>query len=175
MARGRSTPGRRYRPRTRLLFDELLPWRVPAALRVLSFRASYVGNVEDAQPPRGSSDEQVLDHAIKTGQVIVTSNHDMVLLCAEKGESLIWIDPRGRQFRFGELLVLVFQNARFWEEWLTSDTGQLCIRALRTKNEVLALDRAEHLVRQRMRRIRSRQRRRRRRPVNRPEPQFPDG
>lgn len=34
----------------------------------------------------------------------MTSNHDMILLCAEEDEPVIWIDPRGRIGRRGLIL-----------------------------------------------------------------------
>ena len=70
------------RPTTRLLFDENLPWRVAAALRILEFPVSHIGD-DSASPPspdRGSSDQAVLSHAESANQLIVTSNLDMILL-----------------------------------------------------------------------------------------------
>lgn len=128
-------------------------------MRVLGYNASYVGHKEDGSPVRGSSDEEVLGHGKATGQVVVTSNHDMILLCAEQQESVIWLDPRGRKIKRDEMVVLVFQAAAEWEALLATATGPVCVRALRTKNEVLSLDRAAHLVQQRMRRIAARKRR----------------
>ncbi|MDF1596281.1 MAG: DUF5615 family PIN-like protein [Acidimicrobiia bacterium] len=150
---------RRRSPRIRLFFDEQLPWRVPAALRVLGYNASWVGHDDDGSPVRGSSDEDVLSHARNTGQVVVTSNHDMILLCAEQEESVIWLDPRGRQFKRDEMVVLVFRTAAEWESLLVAATEPVCVRALRTKNEILPLERAAYLVQQRMRRIAARKRR----------------
>lgn len=95
-------------PRVRLLFDELLPQVVARALRELGFRVSHVGNVDDGSPAYGASDEEVLAHARQTNQVIVTSNHDMIVLCAEQVASVVWTDPRGRQFRRAELVVVAF-------------------------------------------------------------------
>lgn len=144
---------RRRPPQTRLLFDENLPWRVASALRELEYRASYVGNAEDKAPPRGSSDQQILSHARVTNQVVVTSNHDMVLLCLEQEQSVIWLDPRGRKITRDQMVVLVFRAAQEWDDMLKSATGAICIRALRTKNEALPKERAAHLVQQRMRRL----------------------
>ena len=146
------------RPVIRLLFDELLSWRVARALRELGYRASHVGHEGDGAPARGSSDADVLDHARKTNQVVVTSNHDMIMLCAEENESVIWIDPRGRQFRTTEFVPLVFTRVEEWERLLTEAGEPVCIHVLRTKSEVLSLERARHLVVQRMRRLRARKR-----------------
>ncbi|MDZ4827498.1 MAG: DUF5615 family PIN-like protein [Actinomycetota bacterium] len=107
-----SPTAKRQRPDIRLPYDELLPWRVAESLRALEYRVSYVGN--DQQPPRGSTDEDVLDPARKPNQVVVTSNHDMIMLCAEVGESGIWLDPRGRQLRREEHVVLAFTNIVEW-------------------------------------------------------------
>ena len=64
----------------RLLFDENLPWRVAAALQVLEFAVSFVGDdsASPASPRRGSEDEVVLSHASGANQIIVTSNLDMI-------------------------------------------------------------------------------------------------
>ena len=139
------------------MYDELLPWRVAEALRALEYHVSYVG--ADQQPPRGSPDEEVLDHARRTNQVIVTSNHDMIMLCAEVGESVIWLDPRGRQLRREEHVVLAFTNIAEWQEMLTAGDTTVCVRALRTKNEVLTLARASELAERRVRALRARKRR----------------
>ena len=55
-----------------------------SALRELGYNVSYVGNEQDGAPPRGSSDQTIIDHARTTNQVVVTSNHDMILLCLEQ-------------------------------------------------------------------------------------------
>ena len=150
---------RRERPRVRLLFDENLPWRVAGALRQLGYRASYVGHESDGAPMRGSSDRVILDHARASNQVVVTSNHDMILLCLEEGRSVIWLDPRGRHITWEEMVVLVFRAAREWDRMLARATEPVCIRTLHTKNETLPAERAIHLAQQRMRRIAARERR----------------
>jgi hypothetical protein len=124
----------------------------------LGIRASHVGHEDDKAPPRGSSDEVVLEHAKKTNQVIVTSNHDMIVLCAEKNESVIWVDPRGRQLKRTEFVPLAFGRVEEWEQLLAAADGPICVHVLRTKTEVLPLERARHLVIQRMRRLHARQR-----------------
>jgi predicted nuclease of predicted toxin-antitoxin system len=152
------------------LYDELLPWRVAESLRALEYRVSYVGDNE--QPPRGSPDEEVLDHARKTNQVVVTSNHDMIMLCAEVGESVIWLDPRGRQLRREEHVVLAFTNIAQWQELLLQADAQVCVRALRTKNEVLTLERAFTLAERRVRALRARKRSRARSTPSQPNALF---
>jgi len=149
---------RRRPPRCRLLFDENLPWRVASALWELKYHTSYVGNQSDGTPARGSSDQAIINHARTMNQVIVTPNYDMILLCLEQHQSVIWLDPRGPNLTWEEMVVLVFRAAREWEDLLQSATGPACIRALRTKNESLSVERAKHLVRQRMKRIAARER-----------------
>jgi predicted nuclease of predicted toxin-antitoxin system len=153
---------RRRRPKLRLLFDELLPWDVAEALHVLGYNASHVGNERHGQPPRGSSDAAVLGHATATGQIVVTYNHDMIMICAEQGVSVIWLDPRGRQFLKDELVVLAFSGIARWQAALRSADGPVCLRVLRTKVEIMELDRASRLAERRMKAIERKRRARRR-------------
>lgn len=143
------------RPHVRLLFDELTPWRVAAALRVLEVRASYVGNADDGAPPRGSSDSDVLEHARRTNQVIVTSNHDMVMLCAEEGHSVVWVDPWGRQFSRETWVLLAFTQLARWDE-LLSGQDQICVRALRSRCEAISLEAAYDMTERRLKALRAR-------------------
>jgi hypothetical protein len=106
----------------------------------------------------------VLAHARRTNQVVVTSNHDMIMLCAEENESVIWIDPRGRQFRRAEFVPLVFGRVEEWQKLLAMADEPICVHVLRTKTEVLTLDRACHLVTQRARRLQARKRSQPRKP-----------
>ena len=80
------------RPQVRLIWDELLSHAVPRALHELGFKTTHVG--ANGAPERGSSDAQVIEFARKTNQIIVTSNHDMMMLCDEVGQHFVWIDPR---------------------------------------------------------------------------------
>ena len=142
----------------RLLFDENLPWRVASALWELGFHVSYVGDTGDAStrpasPQRGSSDEVVLSHATRVNQTVVTSNLDMILLCVEHGQQVVWIDPRGRPLRREDLVLLVFKNINDWAQRLGSTTEPVCLRALRTKTYTLQLEEAGRLARNRMSRI----------------------
>lgn len=82
----------------------------------------------------------------------------MILLCAEENESVIWIDPRGRQFKRTEFVPLVFNRVEDWQALLANATEPVCVHVLRTKTEVLTLDRARHLAVQRMRRLQARKR-----------------
>ena len=119
---------------------------------------SYVGNKPDGAPPRGSSDQTIIDRARTTNQVVATSNHDMVLLCIEQPQPVIWLDPHGRKITRDEMAVLVFQAAHVWEQMLQNASGPVCIRALRTKNESLPVEKAVHLVKQRMKRLATKKR-----------------
>ena len=111
------------RPRVRLMFDELLPYRAALALRELQFRTSHVGHKGDRQPDRGSDDEKILRHAMRTKQVVVTSNHDMIMLCNELQQPVGWIDPRGRQYRADELAMLALGGIAEWERLLARPKG----------------------------------------------------
>lgn len=139
----------------RLLFDELTPWRVAAALRVLEIRASYVGNTDDLAPPRGALDSEVLDHARRTNQIIVTSNHDMVMLCAEEDHSVIWVDPWGRQLTRETWALLAFSQVQLWDDILR-EHDSICVRALRSRCEPISLDDAYDMAERRLKRIRER-------------------
>jgi predicted nuclease of predicted toxin-antitoxin system len=131
---------------------------VANALYALGYHVSHVGNVELGEPDRGATDEEVLEHAKRRHQFIVTENHDMILLCIEQGRSAVWLDPRGRQFESEKLTVLFLLQIREWETRLRRARGPVVVHALRTKVEVLTLQRAKTLV---MRRQRDRQRRER--------------
>lgn len=148
------------RPRVRLIWDELLSHAVPRALRELGFNTTHVGAEADGAPPRGSSDPEVIAFARRTNQVIVTSNHDMMLMCDEAGQPFVWIDPRGRPLRQEEQVLLCFRQIRQWEEIL--DSGQ-CVHAMRTKSVPITSAEAARLALQRFRALRRWQRSARRR------------
>ena len=156
------------RPTIRLLFDENLPWRVAAALRILEFPVSHIGD-NSASPPspnRGSSDETVLSHAENANQLIVTSNLDMILLCVERSQSMIWIDPRGEHLRRAELALIAFKGIDDWSEQLAAADAPVCLRAMRTKTNTLTLEEAGRLARDRMSNItRARSRKKRPKPL----------
>ena len=109
---------------------------------------------DDAPPlPRGSLDEDVLDHARLTNQIVVTSDLGMILLCTQADQSVIWIDPRGRQLRRADTVLLVFKHIHDWEERVEDADGPICLRAMRTKTNTLDLDEAARLARNRMKSI----------------------
>ncbi len=109
--------------------------------------------------PRGSSDQEIISHARATNQVVVTSNHDMILLCLEQQQSVTWLDPHGRRVTRDEMVLLVFRAAHEWEDLLQRATGPVCIRALRTKNDRQPAESAVQMVKQRMKRIAAKKRR----------------
>jgi predicted nuclease of predicted toxin-antitoxin system len=146
-----------FRPRLRLLFDEVLSPRVARALHELDLNVEHVGG--EGQPVRGSPDEVVLTHAIRCKQTIVTSNHDMIVLCCERRESVIWVDAHGKTFTFAQQVVLCFSSIGQWEEMLRDAKEPVCIQAMKTKSVLLTLERAKHLA---LHRNRSRRRRERR-------------
>ena len=138
----------------RLLFDAQLSWRVAAALRFLGVDASHVGHADEGAPAGGApSDEELLAHAERAGQVLVTASGDMVLLCAERAVPVIWLDPHGRPFTDLELVPLVFAQVERWDGLLADATGPVCVQVMRTHTEAIPLDRARHLVVDRMRRL----------------------
>ena len=160
------------RPQIRLLFDELLSSRVAKALRELKYHVTHVGDDDvSGTPAKGSDDAAVLDHAKRTNQVVVTSNHDMIMLCAEQAESVVWMDPVGRPFTREEQVVVCFRGIPEWERLLADHPRPVCLRVRRTKVDLIPLDEASRLARQRMKRIQARQRRRAR--AVRPDPSPP--
>jgi predicted nuclease of predicted toxin-antitoxin system len=130
---------------------------VPQALRVLGFATTHVGSDSDGAPARGSPDSDVLGFAQARNQVIVTSNHDMMLLCAEADQRFIWLDPRGRQYSRVEQVLVVFSQIERWEELLVSNPHD-CVRSMRTKCEVIEPGEAARLAEQRMRNLQRRRR-----------------
>ncbi|WP_420639155.1 DUF5615 family PIN-like protein [Candidatus Poriferisocius sp.] len=150
----------RLRPKIRLLFDENLPWRVAAALETLNFHSTYVGDKNHPDvPTRGSSDEEVLRYTEGVNRTIVTSNYDMILLCTERKQSVIWIDARGRDFRFEELVLLVFKNISDWNDRLKQASLPICLQAMRTKTVTLTMEEAAQRAHSRMLRSSAKKRR----------------
>ena len=112
--------------------------------------------------PYEPTPEEVVEHAQRHRQVIVTQNHDMMTLCEELGQRFIWIDPRSRQLHREQQVLLVFSQIRAWDEILTV-SPQLCVRAMRTKCVGIEPAEAARLARQRMRSLLAGTRRRSRR------------
>jgi predicted nuclease of predicted toxin-antitoxin system len=156
-----TTRSQRAKPRVRLLWDEQLSSLVPKALRVLEFRVTHVGADDPGVPPKGSTDAAVVEYAQKANQIIVTTNHDMMTLCAEVGQRFVWLDPRGRQLSRQTQVLLVFQQIDQWERLLGDDVGA-CVVAMRTRCQPISAVDAARRARNRMRRIERRKRTKRR-------------
>ncbi len=125
----------RVRPQLRLLYDEDVSPKVAKALRALDFQVHHVG--EEGQPPKNASDEEVLSFAQKTNQIVVTKNHDMIMLCAEQGASVVWLDPHGRHLRLDEQASMAFHGIVDWCADLAGATEPVCLRVLRTRRHLL--------------------------------------
>ena len=74
-----------------------------------------------AHRPGGSTDRVVVEFALRTNQVIVTKNHDMMTICAELGQRFVWLDPLGKGLSREHQVVLVFQQVRDWERCLAAN------------------------------------------------------
>lgn len=142
-------------PPVRLLWDEDLSPKVPEALRVLGFRTIWPG--QEPAPPRGSSDRTLVDYALTSNQVIVTSNHDMMTLCDEQGQRFVWLDPRARQLTRTDQVLIVFTQITRWNEILNEDPAA-CIKAMRTTCTPIRSGDAARLALNRMRAIERRKR-----------------
>jgi predicted nuclease of predicted toxin-antitoxin system len=105
----------------------------------------------------GAPTSEVLAFARRTNQIIVTSNHDMMLICAEADQRFVWLDPRGRQYSRVEQVLVVFSQIERCEQHLGSDPS-LCVRSLRTKCELIEAGEAARLAGQRMRNLERRRR-----------------
>ena len=160
---GSVTPGR---ARVRLLWDELLSPLVPQALAILKFKASHIGSASGSPqpPPRGSTDEDIVQYAKRTNQVIVTSNHEMLLICEQAGQRFVWIDPHGRKLSQREQVLLCLKQIEDWVAIL-GRSGGLCVRALRTKALPITPAEAARLAGQRMRKLERKRRARSRHPT----------
>lgn len=158
------------RPTTRLLFDEDVSPHVARALFELGFRVYHVGG--DDQPPKGTPDPGVLDHAMRCNQTVVSKNYDMIILCAERNVSVIWWDPRGREMPVDEQASLAFSGLRAWTAALAEASEPVCVQVLRTKFHVLPVAQAGATAAKRYRT--SLRRKARRKPWKRlPRPEAP--
>lgn len=144
------------RPQIRLLFDEHVSPRVARALGALGCRVGHVGG--EHQPPKGTEDADVLAHARTANQVVVTTNHDMIVLCAEEGESVIWLTPRDKDLTLEAVAAMCFAQLREWEWLLAQANGPVCVMAHKTKCDVIPLERAKRIALERGKRRRRRRR-----------------
>jgi hypothetical protein len=118
----------------------------------------HVGGAE--APERGSLDPDVLDHAMKCNQTVVTSNNDMVVLCCERSQSHIWLSGKGESLTLYQTVMLCFGAIEEWEQMLRDAKEPVCIRAMKTRNKALPLDVAKQLALGRAHRRKQRLRRR---------------
>ena len=158
------------RPATRLLFDEDVSPHVARALFELGFRVFHVGGVD--QPRKGTADPEVLDHAMRLNQTVVSKNYDMIMLCAERNVSVIWWDPRKREMPVDEQASLAFSGVRAWATALAGASEPVCVHVLRTKFYVLPVAQAGAMAEKRYRTSLRRKARRRPRPRL-PRPETP--
>ena len=130
------------RPTLRLLLDENLSPRIARALYELGYAVEAV----QAAPGLGKAtpDEDVLRVARERKQVVVTINFDMVLLCIDAREPVVWVDPkRKRALTYEEMVVFFFEGIPVWGSLL--DQGDV-LHALKTKNEMLTFAEARRRV-----------------------------
>lgn len=132
------------RPSTRLLFDELASPRVARALAQLGFRVTHVGAPE--QPPLGSEDATILTAAKATNQVVVTNNHDMIALCADEGESVIWLDPRDKDMTLQAQTRMCLDQIADWDRELRNAGAPICVQVFKRSYRVISLSTARRLA-----------------------------
>lgn len=146
------------RPQVRLLFDEDVSPKVARALRELGFNVEHVHG--PGQPTKGATDAEVLDFALRTQQTVVTRNLDMVMLCGERGISVVWLDrQRGRrELTLDQQAAMAFAGIPDWCADLSTATGPVCVRVLSTRRHVLPVADAARIAEKRHLKIQRRQR-----------------
>jgi len=82
------------------------------ALKELGLPVAHIG--ERRQPSKAMPDEDVLTHAKRARQTIVTTNHDMIELCAQANESVVWFDAYGRRVDLVKMVVRIFSQITRW-------------------------------------------------------------
>lgn len=143
-----------------MLFDEQASPLAAKALAALRLRVSHVG--ADDQAGRGSDDETVLRHGQETNQVIVSQNHDMLVLCADESASVIWLDPRDKDLRREAMVILCFTHISEWQRLLDEADGPVCVVARKTCCEAISLEAARRRALDRGKRLRRQMRMRHR-------------
>lgn len=134
------------RPRLRLLIDENLSPRIARALVALGYNVEAVHDAADLGV--ATPDDRILEIAKQRNQVIVTLNLDMVLICIEAEESVIWVDPKRKKgLTYEEMVVRFFEGVPRWERLVKGGT---VLHALKTKDEVLSFEQAQRRVLARM-------------------------
>jgi predicted nuclease of predicted toxin-antitoxin system len=137
------------------LFDEMVSARAARALKELGLRVEHIG-AED-HPAKSTPDEQVLEHAKQHKQVIVTTNHDMIELCAEAQKSVAWFDTYGRKIDLAKMVVRIFSQVSDWDDLL--DGGPVCVHSLGTKVAPMPLLEASRRARNRINPVEAKRRR----------------
>lgn len=118
----------------------MLSPQVARALWQLYAGAQHIG--AKGQPKKGTSDAAVLAHAKKRKQTVVTNNHDMIVLAAEQGASVIWLHGRRRELPKAEMVIVCFRSVEEWKRLLDEATEPICLRAYKTKTVVMPMDKA---------------------------------
>jgi len=139
--------GRRRGTAVRWLLDEQLSPRLAGALRALSVPAARLG--DDDELAVGADDADVIAHCLRTARVVVSSSSDMVIMCAEEGQRVVWLDPWSREFTRDEQVVTLITHLQEIERLLAD--GAECVRVLRTRVEALEVEEAARLAGQRLR------------------------
>lgn len=137
-----------FKPRTspRLIFDEQLSKRVAAALKELGAPVTAVGL--PGAPPKGTTDTRLIEWSVQQHRLIVTDNHDLMMIAPGLGGRFIWLDPRGKKYSLLETVHVVFRQLEAWTK-LAELHPDLCIRAGRTSCEAIEAPEAARLAGQR--------------------------
>ena len=111
--------GRIVRPRVSLRpilgRKKVSVWDVRSSVTALAEVGVAHGGVSWRDPYRGSADDDIVTFERRTNQVIVTSNHDMMLICEQSGQRFVWIDPHGRKLSQREQVLLCLTQIEQWE------------------------------------------------------------
>lgn len=134
----------RPHPSVRLIFDEQTSSKVAKSLAALGFNVSWVGG--PGQPARGSTDETVLDHAMRCNQIVVTANHDFIVLCCDRGEAVVWLDGRGTSLTFTQTVLRCFDQIEEWQHEIERRGAAVCVQSFKTKVRVLQLADARRIA-----------------------------
>lgn len=150
---------KKSRPTLRILFDELVSPKIARALAILDINASYIGSSvgSPVPPPKSSTDEEVLNFAAKTNQVVVSNNHDLIVMAAERQQPVIWVDPCGRQLHLEQWVALCFRDIRKWDHFYGKrDMDSICVRTMRSGMKKMSFEEAKSLAEKRMKIVETR-------------------
>ncbi len=124
------------------MIDENLSPRIARALGALGYNVEAVHDAADLGV--ATPDDRILEIAKQRNQVIVTLNLDMVLICIEAEESVIWVDPKRKKgLTYEEMVVRFFEGVPRWERLVKGGT---VLHALKTKDEVLSFEQAQRRI-----------------------------